>query len=129
MAAEALGVASSVIAIVDMSVKIIHLVGRYMSGVRGAKDDMRNLVAEITECHTAADEMDKLLKDPRAQGLRSSRELASMLDPARVTLKELLAKLEKSSDSSLGRLRWPQMKDSIEDTVKRWLVPERGCYS
>ncbi|KAH7354192.1 hypothetical protein B0T11DRAFT_288210 [Plectosphaerella cucumerina] len=119
MAAEALGVASSVIAIVDMSFKIIHLVGRYMSGVRGAKDDMRNLVAEITECHTAADEMDKLLKDPKAQGLRSSRELASMLDPARVTLKELLAKLEKSSDSSLGRLRWPQMKDSIEDTVKR----------
>ncbi|KAH6687383.1 hypothetical protein F5X68DRAFT_152953 [Plectosphaerella plurivora] len=116
--AEVVGLVASVAGIADISFKIIGIVKEYVGEVRGAKDDIRNLVTELSECYMVAKEMKKLTDDPKAKALLSSRELAPTIEITLATLKRLQTELEASSKTSLSSFKWPLVKKSVEACVK-----------
>ncbi|KAM0363087.1 hypothetical protein ACHAO7_011407 [Fusarium culmorum] len=71
--AEALGVASSVIAVIDLSVKVSSLCLQYSREVKNAKDDIEKLREEVATFQATAKELQTLVEGPRGKELKASQ--------------------------------------------------------
>ncbi|KAF4460558.1 vegetative incompatibility het-e-1 [Fusarium albosuccineum] len=108
--AEALGVASSVIA--------------YSREVKNAKADIERLRKEVTDFQATAEQVRDLVKGPRGQELEASRQLDSAIQDGWSTLDELAQDLEPStgrkamSRFGIRALKWPFESKDIERTIQ-----------
>nr|CEG03949.1 unnamed protein product [Fusarium acuminatum CS5907] len=122
--AEALGVASSVIAVVELSVKVLSLCLQYSREVKNAKDDIERLRKEVATFKATADELKALLKGPHGKELKTSRQLVSVIEDGHSTLGKLEQRLQPStSRKAMSRfgmrtLKWPFESKDVEGTIQ-----------
>jgi predicted RNase H-like nuclease (RuvC/YqgF family) len=132
--AEALGVASSVIAVVDLSAKVFSLCLQYSREVKNAKDDIEKLSKEVATFQATARELQTLVEGPRGKELKASQQLTSAIKDGRLRLEELERQLQRSScRKSMSRfglraLKWPFESKEIKGTIED-LERYRGTIS
>jgi archaellum component FlaC len=119
---EGLGVAASVIAVVDISAKVISLCSQYAKDVKNAKSDIDRLAREITNLQTALEIVSRLLITYRE--LESSQQLAAGVKDSRSRLEDLHNKLEpRKGDRAMSRiglraLKWPFQSRDVNQIVE-----------
>ncbi|EGU74256.1 hypothetical protein FOXB_15233, partial [Fusarium oxysporum f. sp. conglutinans Fo5176] len=122
--AEALGVASSVIAVVDLSAKVLSLCLQYCRGVKNAKDDIERLRKEIATFETTTKELKALVETPRGRELKASQQLMSAIEDGHSTLVKLEQRLRPStgrkaiSRFGIRALKWPFERNDIEGIIQ-----------
>lgn len=122
--AEALGVASSIIAVVDLSAKVLSLSLQYSREAKNAKADIERLRKEVADFQTATEQVRHLVEGPRGQELEASRQLDSAIKDGHSTLEKLAQELRLSTSrkamSRLGvrALKWPFESKAIEGTIQ-----------
>ncbi|KAI8716696.1 hypothetical protein NCS52_00963800 [Fusarium sp. LHS14.1] len=122
--AEALGVASSVIAVVELSAKVLSLCLQYCREVKNAKDDIERLRKEVADFQTTTKQARHLVEGPRGQELEASRQLDSAIKDGRSKLEKLAQALEPSkhrkvmSRFGMRALKWPFESKDIEGTIQ-----------
>ncbi|WAO94541.1 Hypothetical protein NCS54_01212900 [Fusarium falciforme] len=121
--AEVLGVASSVIAVVDLSAKVFSLCLQYFQEVKNAKADIERLRNEVADFKTTAEQVRDLVEGPRGQELEASRQLGSAIKDGYSTLEKLAQALEPSkrqkamSRFGIRAFKWPFESKDIEGTI------------
>jgi predicted nucleic acid-binding Zn-ribbon protein len=111
--AEALGVASSVIAVVDLSAKIFSLCLQYSREVKNAKDDIEKLGKEVAAFRATTEELQTLIDGPHGKELKASQQLKFAIEDGRSRLEKLEQQLQPStrrkrmSRFGLRALKWP----------------------
>ncbi|KAJ9412841.1 hypothetical protein QL093DRAFT_2518946 [Fusarium oxysporum] len=121
--AEALGVASSVIAVVELSVKVLSLCLQYSREVKNAKDDIERLRKEVATFKATADELKALLETPHGKELKTSQQLVSVIEDGHSTLGKVEQRLRPStgrkamSRFGMRALKWPFESKDVEGTI------------
>ncbi|EGU74140.1 hypothetical protein FOXB_15348 [Fusarium oxysporum f. sp. conglutinans Fo5176] len=97
--AEAVGLAASVIAIIDLSAKVATLCFQYSTAVGNARTDVARLQSRLNDLDACLRGVHRVLHGPNNQALPISRELIDSLDgcKARKTMRRL----------GLRALKWP----------------------
>ncbi|KAM0257342.1 hypothetical protein ACHAQJ_004429 [Trichoderma viride] len=121
---EAIGAASSVIAVIEISAKIIILCTEYIAAVANARADIKRLQDQVKSLEATLRHASHLLEQPNSQLLLSaSRELDDPLMKCQDELQRLQAKLEPSAARkamrrfSLRAIRWPFNKGDVEAII------------
>ncbi|KAG5802412.1 hypothetical protein H9Q74_013588 [Fusarium xylarioides] len=123
--AEALGVASSVFAVVELPTKVFSLCLQYSREVKNAKGDIERLREEVATFQTTAKELQTLVEGPRGKELKVSQQLTSAIEDGCSRLEDLEKRLQPSTGRKTIRrigiraLKWPfeskEVKETIED--------------
>ncbi|KAG6978863.1 hypothetical protein FOFC_18194 [Fusarium oxysporum] len=131
---ETLGVASSVIAVVDLSAKVFSLCLQYSREVKNAKDDIDRLHKEVAAFQDTTEKLKALLEEPRGRELKASQQLLSAIEDGH----SMLGRLEHQLRPSTGRkamrrfgvraLKWPFESKDVEGTIQN-LERCRGSIS
>ncbi|KAM0349595.1 hypothetical protein ACHAP4_010374 [Fusarium culmorum] len=122
--AEALGVASSVIAVVDLSAKVFSLCLQYSREVKNAKDDIERLRKEVAGFQDTTKELKALLEGPRGKELKTSQQLVSAIEDGHSTLGKVEQRLRPStgrkamSRFGMRALRWPFESKDVEGAIQ-----------
>ncbi|KAJ0131533.1 Uncharacterized protein HZ326_25377 [Fusarium oxysporum f. sp. albedinis] len=122
--AEALGVASSVIAVVDLSAKVLSLCLQYSREVKNAKDDIDRLHKEVAAFQNTTKKLKALLEKPRGRELKASQQLKSAIEDGRSRLEKLEQQLQPStrrqrmSRFGLRALKWPFESKDVKGTIE-----------
>lgn len=129
---EALGVAASVIAIIDLSAKIASICSQYIKDVKNAENDVRRLLQEVNKLGAIAEDIKRLLNGPRSARLKSSQKLEAGLKDSSHKLQTLEKKLELLEQKlrpagtrhkikvrlGLTSLTWPFDSQEVEKDVQ-----------
>jgi len=121
---EALGVASSVIAVVDLSAKVFSLCLQYSQAVKNAKDDIEKLGREVAAFQATTEELHTLVEGPRGQELKASQQLKSAIEDGRSRLEKLEQQLQPSTGRKrmyrfgLRALKWPFESKDVKGTIE-----------
>ncbi|KAM0371523.1 hypothetical protein ACHAPY_010246 [Fusarium culmorum] len=122
--AEALGVASSVIAVVDLSAKVLSLCLQYSQAVKNAKDDIEKLGKEVAAFRATTEELKTLIDGPRSQELKASQQLRFAIEDGRSRLEKLEQQLQPStgrkrmSRFGLRAFKWPFESKDVKGTIE-----------
>nr|CEG04038.1 unnamed protein product [Fusarium acuminatum CS5907] len=122
--AEALGVVSSVIAVIELSAKVLSLCLQYTQEVKNAKDDIERLRKEVADFQTTTEQVRRFVEGPRGQELGASRQLDSAIKDGYSTLETLAQKLRPSrrrkaiSRFGMHAFKWPFESKAIEGTIQ-----------
>ncbi|KAI7762193.1 hypothetical protein LZL87_006588 [Fusarium oxysporum] len=122
--AEALGVVSSVIAVVDLSAKVFSLCLQYSREVKNAKDDIKRLRVEVATFQVTTKKLQILVEGPRGKELSASQQLKSAIEDGRSRLEKLEQQLQPPTHrkvmSRFGAraLKWPFECKDVEGTIQ-----------
>ncbi|KAI8715206.1 hypothetical protein NCS52_01027800 [Fusarium sp. LHS14.1] len=111
--AEAVGLAASVIAIIDLSAKVVKLCSDYSTAVGNARADITCLQSQLNDLGEYLKEARRLLDDPNSQSLTTSRRLVDSLDGCTSELVQVQTRLDPGKARKTMRrfglraLRWP----------------------
>ncbi|KAM3504856.1 hypothetical protein MY11210_008194 [Beauveria gryllotalpidicola] len=117
---DALSVAANVIAVVDVSVKVITLCSQYSKAVANASADISRLETLVKGLKTTLDHAEALIKAPQGASLSTSQNLQEQLAACHSTLQKLHHKLDVGVARQTKRrlwiraLKWPFSHDEIE---------------
>jgi hypothetical protein len=123
--AEPLGVASSVIAVVDLSAKVFSLCLQYSREVKNAKDDVERLRKEVTAFQDTTEKLKALLEGTRGRELKTSQQLISAIEDGHSALGKLEQRLRPStgrktiSRFGMRALKWPFQNKDFEGTIEK----------
>ena len=121
--AEALAVAASVIAVIQISGKVGKLCFQYTQDVRGAKDHIFRLQKEVDQIKDVLVEVNKLLTGPNGPALKASQKLKRSLDDCQTQLKDVELRLAVGVQRKELRrfgfrsLKWPFKKEEVDRTL------------
>ncbi|KAK7582833.1 hypothetical protein V3481_012131 [Fusarium oxysporum f. sp. vasinfectum] len=121
---EALGVASSVIAVIDLSAKVISLCFQYSQAVKNAKYDIEKLCEEVAAFQATTEELKTLVEGPRGKELKASQQSKSAIEDGHSRLKKLEQQLQPStrrqrmSRFGLRALKWPFESKDVKGTIE-----------
>ncbi|KAL5583777.1 hypothetical protein FOVSG1_015128 [Fusarium oxysporum f. sp. vasinfectum] len=119
-----LGVASSTIAVVDLSAKVLSLCLQYSREVKNAKDDIERLRKEVAAFQATTERLQTLIEGPRGTELEASQQLVSAIDDGHSTLGKLEQRLRPStgrkaiSRFGMRALKWPFESKDVEGTIR-----------
>ncbi|TVY63976.1 Vegetative incompatibility protein HET-E-1 [Fusarium oxysporum f. sp. cubense] len=119
--AEALGVASSVIAVVDLSAKVINWCIRYAQDVSHAKDDKKRLAEEVTRLNLASVNARNLLDGPHGSRLKASHALYLATVNSQSQLRRVESRLIGGSgraNINIEALKWPFKSKDIQSVIQ-----------
>ncbi|KIE02136.1 P-loop NTPase, partial [Metarhizium majus ARSEF 297] len=125
MALEALGVASSVIAVIEISGRVAAICFQYSKGVKNAKFEVNRLLREVNNLGETTSSVQDLLDGPCGNRLKTSSKLLDAIEEARVHLSKLNDDLSPSSAQKafrrlrIGALKWPLKSKDVEKAVKQ----------
>ncbi|KAK8932066.1 hypothetical protein VCV18_000597 [Metarhizium anisopliae] len=125
MALEALGVASSVIAVIEISGRVAAICFQYSKGVKNAKFEVNRLLREVNNLGETTSSVQDLLDGPCGNRLKTSSKLLDAIEEARVHLSKLNDDLSPSSGQKIfrrlriGALKWPLKSKDVEKAVKQ----------
>ena len=121
--AEALGVAASIITVVDVSAKIGKLCYQYYQEVKAAKDDIARLRKEAAQINDVLTEVKGLLTGPDGAALKSSQKLKAALHECQIQLTEVETRLstgiQRKEMSRFGwrSLKWPFITGEVNKVI------------
>ncbi|KAH6988807.1 hypothetical protein BKA56DRAFT_611098 [Ilyonectria sp. MPI-CAGE-AT-0026] len=125
---EVVGVATNVIAVVDISIKIASLCLQYAKDVKNAAADIERLKNEVTSLKGVTEAVQELLSNPNSAKLNKSHRLENDLSDSRLQLERLQLRLTPRTSRKAMRkiglraLKWPfQSKevDGLVETLRR----------
>lgn len=121
---EGLGVAASVIAVVDLSAKVTSLCLQYSLAVKGAKNDITRLRAEVKNLEKAVGDVQYLVDGPDGAKLSASQKLLEAVHDCFTQLKTVEKRLDPGKTgkamSRLGirALRWPFESKEVDKVIR-----------
>lgn len=123
-AMEALGVVANVIAVVDISVKVLQVCSDYAKEAKNAKVEIQELRQEVENLRGTAQKVQQLIQSPQGTRLRASQELPDKIKECLTILSEVDGKLQPSSKHSFWRrgfrsLKWPFQSGEVHRIVGR----------
>ena len=126
---EGLSAAASIIAVVDLSVKVVTLCSQYSAAVSGAREDISRVSAQVSGLRTTLEHAAQLIDQQQpnnASGghhLATSRDLLDQVQRCRAELQKLEVKLRPSGSRKvmgkfgLRALKWPFGQREVLDIV------------
>lgn len=120
---DGLSVAASIIAVVDVSVKIITLCSQYSKAVANAGADIARLAELVKGLQTTLEHAKALIECPQGASLSTSHILQEELAGCQSMLQELNEKLELGVARASKRrfwiraLKWPFSYGEMEDLM------------
>ncbi|PCD38687.1 hypothetical protein AU210_007153 [Fusarium oxysporum f. sp. radicis-cucumerinum] len=111
--AEAVGLAASVIAVIDLSAKVATLCFQYSTAVRNARADIAHLQSRLNDLDACLRGIHRVLHGPNNQALPISRELIDSLDGCKSELAQVQNRLDPGTARKTMRrlglraLKWP----------------------
>ncbi|KAL9572088.1 hypothetical protein ACKAV7_003805 [Fusarium commune] len=111
--AEVIGLAASVIAIIDLSAKVATLCHQYSTAVGSARDDIARLRRRLDDLVTTLQGVRHLLGDLNNQALATSRKLLDSVDGCTTQLVQLQSRLDSGKARTAMRrfglraFKWP----------------------
>lgn len=130
--AEALGVASSVIAVVDLSAKVINWCVQYAKDVSHAKEDKKRLAEELTRLNLASVNACNLLNGPHGSRLKASHVLYLATVDSQSQLKRIerqLAERGGQGKLSFEVLKWPFKSKDVQSVIQDLDRCTKAIYS
>ncbi|KAK7570369.1 hypothetical protein V3481_019549 [Fusarium oxysporum f. sp. vasinfectum] len=130
--ADALGVVSSVIAVVDLSAKVIKWCVRYAQDVSHAKDDKKRLAEEVTRLNLASVNACKLLDGPHGSRLKASHTLYLATVNSQSQLRRIESQLVGGSGQAnvnIEALKWPFKSKDIQSVIQDVHRCTKAIYS
>ncbi|KAG5658696.1 hypothetical protein KAF25_010877 [Fusarium avenaceum] len=130
--AEALGVASSVIAVVDLSAKVISWCVRYAQDVSHAKEDKKRLAEELTRLNLASVNARNLLDGPHGSKLKASHALYLATVRSQSQLRRIESRLVGGSGQgkvSFEALKWPFKNKDLQSVIQDVRQCTEAIYS
>ncbi|KAH6995530.1 P-loop containing nucleoside triphosphate hydrolase protein [Ilyonectria sp. MPI-CAGE-AT-0026] len=121
--AEAVGLAASVIAIVELSAKVAVLCLQYSTAVGNARADITRLRSRLADLDTTLQGVQHLLDTRNHQALATSRKLVDSLDGCTSELVQLQSRLDPGKGRKvmhrvgLRALKWPFDSKEFSDIV------------
>ncbi|KAG7410105.1 Vegetative incompatibility protein HET-E-1 [Fusarium oxysporum f. sp. raphani] len=130
--AEALGIASSVIAVVDLSAKVISWCVRYAQDVSHAKEDKKRLAEEVTRLHLASVNARHLLRGPHGSRLKTSHALYLAAVNSQSQLRRIESQLVEGSGQAkinFEALKWPFKSKDVQSVIQDLDRCTKAIYS
>ncbi|KAH7124365.1 hypothetical protein EDB81DRAFT_731294 [Dactylonectria macrodidyma] len=121
--AEAVGLATSVIAIIDLSAKVAVLCLQYSTAVGNARADITHLRSRLDDLGTTLQGVQHLLDNRNNQALATSRKLVDSIDGCTSELVQLQSRLDPGKARKAMRrfglraLKWPFDSKEVSDIV------------
>lgn len=122
---DGLSGAASVIAVIDLSAKIILLCLQYSAAVKNAKKDIERLQRTVSDIKDVFGQVNQLLDGRDKSLLSATHNLSDSLKECLLQLEELKTRLEpgktRKSMSRFGvrALQWPFTSEEVEMLVVR----------
>lgn len=120
---DGLSVAASIIAVVDVSVKVITLCSQYSKAVANARTDIARLETQVNGLKTTLDHARALIDAPQGASLSTSRDLQDQVIGCQSTLQKLYDKLERGIARKAKHrlwflaLKWPFSREESEAMI------------
>ncbi|PCD20318.1 hypothetical protein AU210_016185 [Fusarium oxysporum f. sp. radicis-cucumerinum] len=130
--ADALGVASGVIAVVDLSAKIIKWCVQYAHDVSHAEEDKKRLADEIARLNLASVNACELLHGPHGSRLKASHALYLATVNSQSQLRHIESQLaEGSGQAKTGfeALKWPFKNKDLQSVIQGLQRCTEAIYS
>ncbi|KAJ9419620.1 hypothetical protein QL093DRAFT_1456893 [Fusarium oxysporum] len=86
---EGLGVAANIIAVVDLSVKVIGWCAQYAQDIKNAENDKARLSQEVTHLNVASQNARDLLEGSQSTRLKASKALSLAVEESKSQLLQL----------------------------------------
>lgn len=121
--AEAVSLAASIIAIVDLTTKIGNLCFKYANAVKDAKADITRLQIQLKNLEATAEGAQALVNGESGSKLVTSRRLLDSLNDCNALLVNLLARLDGGRSSKpmrrfgLRSLKWPFERQEMDTII------------
>ncbi|KAI2631854.1 vegetative incompatibility protein HET-E-1 [Hypoxylon sp. NC1633] len=121
---DGLGVAASVIAVVDVSAKVALLCTQYFKDVKAARKDIDRLKSATTSLKTVSESVQDLLDGPNGARLKASQSLRKALGESLSQLQDLEQKLSPSTGREAMRkfglraLKWPFKSKDVDQAIQ-----------
>ncbi|KAG7403871.1 hypothetical protein Forpe1208_v016134 [Fusarium oxysporum f. sp. rapae] len=119
--AEALSVASSVIAVVDVSAKAISWCLRYAQDVSHAKEDKRRLTEELARLNLASVNARNLWDGPHGSRLKASHALLLATVDSQSELERIVRQFPQRNGQtrvSFEALNWPFTSKNLQSLIQ-----------
>ncbi|KFY92530.1 hypothetical protein V498_04889 [Pseudogymnoascus sp. VKM F-4517 (FW-2822)] len=123
--AEALGLASSVITVIDLSAKVASWCSEYYANVQNARDDIERLQREAQGLKATLERVQSLCDSPNGVKLQESQSLREAVKDCKKQLDQLETKLEPRTTNKLmsrygmRALRWPLKSKEVDGIMKK----------
>lgn len=120
---DGLSGAASVIAVIDISAKIVSLCFQYSTAVKDAKDDIERVQRKVRDITHVLEKIKQLLDSQSKARLSTTQALFSSLEQCQRELKSLEAKLDPGrtrktiSRFGLRALKWPFTNKQIDRII------------
>jgi hypothetical protein len=120
---DGLSIAASVIAVVDVSVKVTALCSQYITDVKGAKNEIECIQNKVGDIIGIMKKIEELLDGPQKAQLSTTHGLFESLDQCLQQLQQLKEQLEPRKIRKFMRwigfraLRWPFTSKQVKDTL------------
>uniref|UniRef100_A0A0D2XTW7 Nephrocystin 3-like N-terminal domain-containing protein n=1 Tax=Fusarium oxysporum (strain Fo5176) TaxID=660025 RepID=A0A0D2XTW7_FUSOF len=122
---EVLGIAANVIAVVEISVKILQVCSQYGQDVTNVKADVAELQQEVETLYDTAKKVKTLIEGSQGAKLKASQDFALKITETLSLLSKVDAKLQPPAKSSvrqhlgLKSLKWPFESGQVHLVVQR----------
>jgi metal-responsive CopG/Arc/MetJ family transcriptional regulator len=120
-----IGEAASVIAIIDLSVKVASLCVQYSREVAGAKKEITSLQEELGALQNVLNQLNKLLDQPNGAKLSTAPGIKRALGAIKAQLQDVdkMLDIEKSRNPlrryGLRAMKWPFESKTVEKIMAR----------
>jgi hypothetical protein len=116
---DGLSVAASVIAVIEVSAKIVSLCLQYSKAVKGAKDDIERVQRKVGDITHILEQIKQLLDSQDKTRLSTTQGLFSSLAKCLKELENLQVELEPGTMSRIGfrALKWPFTSKHVDKIV------------
>ncbi|RGP70149.1 vegetative incompatibility het-e-1 [Fusarium sporotrichioides] len=112
---EGLGIVANVIAVVNLSLKVISWCSKYAQDVKNSHDGRARLLQAAITLHYESEKVRDLLSR-KGSKLQASQRLYHAIGSSEVQLRELERQLSQKDNRS--SLKWPLQKDKIESAIQ-----------
>ena len=122
--AEAIGLAASVIAVIDLSAKVASRCSEYYANVKNARDDIERLQKEAQRLEATLGRVHSLCDGPNGVRLQDSQSLCEGVKDCQKQLVQLEKKLQpRTTDKLMSRygkraLKWPLESKEVDGIMK-----------
>ncbi|KAF7943051.1 hypothetical protein EAE96_010996 [Botrytis aclada] len=123
--AEALGIVSSVIAVVDLSVKVASQCSEYCTNFKNARYDIKRLQSEAQELKAILEKVHSICNGSDGVRLQDPQGLRKGVEDCQEQLRQLEAKLEPRGKNKLmsrygiRALRWPFHSYEVDRIIEK----------
>lgn len=120
---DGLSAAASVIAVVDVSAKVLILCSQYYKAVASARADIGRLQGQVQGIKTTLDHARDLIESPQGVSLSTSRDLEKQLGECKAILERLHDELQTSAHKAkhlawIRSLKWPFSSKQVLATIE-----------